>query len=248
MPSAIKSLAKEAGANEFLIAGNGAFIYDIQNEEILYNNYIEKQKILEIIKNCEENSIFYNIYTPDMIITKGINYNISYYNNENRKNSSDEKININVTEDIYNYVQNYEKNDFLKITICDSDKIIFSGIINKLKKIKNIDVLNISHMSRKTLKLGTKEKEITYFYTEITNKNVNKWTALKYLIDKLNIKLEETIGIGDNINDKELIENTGLGIAVENSCPEIKQIAKIIVSDNNSNGVAEAINKYIVEI
>jgi len=241
----MKAIANEVGANEFLVAGNGSFIYDIQNEEVIYNNYIEKQKLLEIIKICEENSIFYNIYTPDMILTKSINYNISFYNNENRRNSPDRKININVTEDVYSYVQNYRKNDFLKITICDSDKIIFYGIMNKLKKIKGIDVLDISHMSRKTIKLGTKEAEIAYFYTEITNKDINKWTALKYLIELLGIRQEETIGIGDNINDKELIENAGIGIAMENSCPEIKEVAKYVASDNNLNGVAEAINKYI---
>lgn len=245
MPAAIKSIAGEIGANEFLIAGNGAFIYDIQKEEILYSDYIEKEKILKMIKIFEENSIFYNIYTPDMIITKEINYNISYYHNENMKISNNEKININVTEDIYNYVQNYEKNDFLKITICDNDKVIFYGIKNKLKEIKDIDVLDVSHMSRKIIKQGTKEEEIAYFYTEITNKDVNKWTALKYLIDKLNIAQSETIGIGDNINDKELIENTGMGIAMGNSSPEMKKMAKDVVRDNNSNGIAEAINKYI---
>jgi len=248
MPQAIKAIAKEAGADEFLIAGNGSFIYDMQKNEILYNNYIEKQKVLDLIKLCEENSIFYNVYTTDMIITKTINYNVSYYNNENRRISQDEKISINITSDIYDYVKNYQKNDFLKITICDSTRSVFDGIMKKLKKIKGIDVLDIAHMSRKTIKLGTKAEEITYYYTEIANKDVNKWTALKYLIDKLGISQEETIGIGDNINDKELIENTGVGIAMENSCPEIKQVAKSIVSDNNLHGVAEAINKYINDV
>jgi len=247
MPTAIKAIAEEIGANEFLIAGNGSFIYDMQNDETVYNNYMEKQKVLDIVKLCEENTIFYNLYTTNMIITKAINYNVAYYNNENRRIPTGEKISINITSNIYEYVKNYQKSDFLKITICDSDKSVFSGIMNKLKKIKDIDVLDISHMSRKAIKLGTKAEEITYYYTEIANKDVNKWTALKYLIDKLSILPEETIGIGDNINDKELIENTGLGIAMENSCPEIKEIAKGIVSDNDSNGVSEAINRYINE-
>lgn len=247
MVGAIKTISNEiVGANEFLIAGNGSFVYDIQNEEIICSDYIKKQKILEIIKVCEENSIFYSIYTADMIITKSLNFNCAYYNNENKKNSPDKKININITENIYDYVKNYEKDDFLKMTICDNDKIIFSGIMNKLKKIKDIDVLDVGHISRKIIKTGTKEEEISYFYTEITNKNVNKWKALEQLIDRLNITKEETIGIGDNINDRELLLNSGLGIAMGNSCPEIKAIAKEVVKDNNSSGVAEAIRKYIL--
>jgi len=236
------------GANEFLIAGNGAFVYDMQKKEIIYKNYIERQKILKIIKICEENNIFYTIYTPDAVITKTLAYNSLFYNNENKKNALDKKININITEDIYNYIQDYKKGDFLKITICDNDKYIFAGIMNKLRKIRNVDVLDVGHMSRKLIKSGTEEIEIAYFYTEITNKNVNKWTALNNLIKILGISKEEVIGIGDNINDKELIEESGMGIAVGNSCPDIKQIAKDIVSDNNNSGVAEAIKKYITNV
>ena len=37
--------------------------YDIKKDEIIYENVLKKQKALEIIKICEENSIFYNVYT-----------------------------------------------------------------------------------------------------------------------------------------------------------------------------------------
>ena len=49
----IKTIAKEIGSEKYFIAGNGALIYDIQNEEILYENYLKKEKVLEIIKICE---------------------------------------------------------------------------------------------------------------------------------------------------------------------------------------------------
>lgn len=153
---------------------------------------------------------------------------------------------MNITEDIYSYIESYESNDFLKITICDSDKMIFSRIVNKLKSTKDVDVLEVEHMSKKIIKSGTEELGISYFYTEITNKNVNKWTAIEYLIEKLNIKKEEVMAIGDNINDIEMIKNAGMGIAMGNSAPQVKDIADFITSDNDSNGVAEAINKYII--
>ena len=117
--------------------------------------------------------------------------------------------------------------------------------MNELKKIKEIEVLDVSHMSRKTIKNGTENIEIGYYYTEITNKNVNKWIALEYLIKKLNIKKEEVMTIGDNINDKEMIINAGLGVVMGNSAPYIKEIGDIIVKNNNEDGVAEAIEKYV---
>jgi len=116
--------------------------------------------------------------------------------------------------------------------------------MKKLRQIKNIDVLEVAHLSRKLIKEGTRIVPIEYFYTEITNKNVNKWNAIAFLIEQLGIRKEEVMAIGDNVNDIEMIKNAGLGIAVNNSAPYIKEIADVIVLDNNSNGVAEAINRY----
>lgn len=68
---------------------------------------------------------------------------------------------------------------------------------------------------------------------------------MEHLIKELNIKTEETIAIGDNVNDIQMIKNVGLGIAMDNSADYIKQYADYITTDNNLDGVAEAINKYI---
>ena len=245
MPKAILPIANEINSNKYLISGNGASIYDIQKDKIIYNNYMSKKKILEIMDICEKNSMFYNIYTNNSILTKSLNYNILFYHNENKKNPEEKRININVIDDMYNYINNYEEQDLLKITICDSDRMIFNSIINKLKTIKNIDVLEVEHMSKKIIKHGTDEFGISYYYTEITNQNVNKWSAIEELMKILKITRDEVIAIGDNINDKEMIANAGIGIVTGNSSPEMKEIADSIVSSNDENGVAEAIEKYI---
>lgn len=245
MPKAMLGVANEINANEYIISGNGASILDIKNDKIIYNNYIKKEKILEIIKLCEENSIFYNVYTNNFIITKSFDYNILFYHNENKKNLEEKKIKINVMEDIYSYIKNYEGEDFLKIIICDGNKLIFKSIMNKLKTIKEVDILEVSHMSKKIIQHGSQEKEIAYYYTEITNENVNKWTAIQELINMLNIKPEEVIAIGDNINDEQMIKNAKIGVAMGNSNPYIKNIADEITKDNNLSGVAEIINKLL---
>lgn len=245
MPKAMLAIASETNADNYLICGNGAMIYDVNKEKIIYNNYLPKKKLLEIIRKCEENSIYYNVYTNDVIVTKSLNYNLLYYHNENLKNPEEKRIKMYITEDIYSYVENYMGNDFLKITICDSDELIFKSIINKLKLIKQVDILEVSHMSKKMIKHGSEEVEIAYFYTEITNENANKWTAIEKLIENLNIRREEVVAIGDNINDEQMIRNAGLGIAMGNASPYIKKIANKVVTDNNSSGVAEAIKSVL---
>lgn len=239
--NSVKNIANDIGNNKYIICGNGSLIYDLQKEEIIYNKFIEKKKALQIIKICEQNSIYYNVYTENMVIAKTLNNNVLFYHQENANKSESKKTKINLVENIYEYVENLENENILKFTISDSSSIIFNSIIKKLRDIKNIDVLDVAHMSRKIIKSGTEEVSINYYYTEITNKDVDKWNTIDWLAKELNIKKEEIMTIGDNINDKLMIENAGLGVAMGNSSPYIKEIADKVVASNNEDGVAEAI-------
>ena len=239
--NSVKNISSDLGQNKYIICGNGSLIYDLQKEEIIYDKFIEKNKVLQIISICEKNSIYYNIYTESMVIAKTLENNVLFYHQENANKPENKKTKINLVGDIYNYVMNLNNENILKITISDKNSIIFNSIIKKLRNIKNIDVLDVAHMSRKIIKSGTEEVSLEYYYTEITNENVDKWNAIKWLAEKLEVKNEEIMVIGDNVNDKMMIENAGLGVAMGNSAPYIKEIADKIVSSNNENGVAQAI-------
>ena len=240
----IKTIAKEIGTENYFIAGNGALIYDIKKDEIIYEKFMNKQKVLEIIKICEENSIAYNIYTEKTIIAKGLKYNVLYYYKENLKKEENKKTNITIVEDVYEYIKNLENEKFLKITVCDETKSVFNSIIRKLRTVEDIDVLDVLHMSRKMIKQGTEDVPIEYYYTEISLKDVDKWNAIEYLSNKMNISKDEIRAIGDNINDKKMIENAKVGIAMGQSTPVITKIADFVTLNNNEDGVAKALEKY----
>ena len=240
----IQTIAKEIGSNNYFIAGNGALIYDIKNEQVIYEKYMSKQKVLEIIKLCEENSIAYNVYTEKTILATSLKYNVLYYQKENLKKEEKKQTSINIVKDMHNYIENSEEEKILKISICDDSKSIFNSILRKLKNVEGIEVLDVSHMSRKMIKQGTEDIPIEYYYTEISLKEVDKWNAIEYLIEKLNIQKEEVIAIGDNINDKKMIENAGLGVVMEGSTPVVTNIADYITTSNNEEGVAKALEKF----
>ena len=247
MIDSIKTIAKEIGGQKYLIAGNGSIVYDIENSQILYKNFLSKEKVLDVIKICEENSIFYNIYTQSEVLTPSLKYNVLYYNKENANKEEKDRTKINIVDNMYEYIKNSEKEDFLKITICDEDRTIFNSIIRKVKQIKDIDVLDIEHMSRKNITNGTETVEISYSYTEVSAQNVDKWEAIKYISERENILSEEIIAIGDNINDKKMIENAGLGIAMKGSTPNITEIANIVTEENNNaDGVAKVLKEILI--
>ncbi len=243
-PSTMQKISRELGIENYLIAGNGASVYDIKAQKNIYENFIDTNKALKIIKMCKENSIFFNLYTDKGIITESLNFNVKVFNNENNHKASEKQTNIEIVKDIYEYAQNNPLN-ILKIIICDDSKIIFNNISQKLKQIKGIEVLDVAHMSRKIIRVGTEEVEIEYYYTEVSSKDVDKWNAIEYLINTLQIKKEEVMAIGDNINDKKMVQNSAVGVAMGKSALAIKNIGDFITEDNNSNGVEKAIYQYI---
>ena len=242
----IKTIAEELGIKGYFIAGNGALVYDLQKNEMIYENYIKKEKVLEIIKICEENSIAYNVYTDKVILTTNLKFNVLYYYKENLKKEENKQTNISIVENMYEYVEKMKDEKFLKITICDQNSTIFHSIIKKVKEISDIEVLDISHMSRKIIKQGTEEIQVEYFYTEISASNVDKWEAIEFLRKRMGLAKEEIMTIGDNINDKKMIENAGMGIAMKSSTMEILKIARDITETNDNDGVAIALEKYVL--
>ena len=241
----VKTISKEIGSENYFISGNGSIIYDIKKDEIIYENVLKKQKALEIIKICEENSIFYNVYTEKEIIAKNLQYNVLYYHKENLTKSEEDKTHVNIVEDIYDYIEKTDSK-VLKVMICDKHQTIFNAIMRKLKEVDDIEVLEVSHMSRKIIRQGTEEIPIEYFYTEISAKNVDKWTALEFLKEKLQISSDEIVAIGDNVNDKKMIEKSGYGIAMGQSAPQIKEIADYVTDSNVDDGVANALDKLLL--
>lgn len=241
----IYGIADEIGAKKYIIAGNGAVIYDINKQDIIYEKSLSKLKALNIIKICEENSITYSVYTDKTIVADSLKYNILYYYKENIKKEENKKTKIKIVENISEYVKNMQNEKVIKICVCDKNELIFKSILKKIKQLDDIEILDVSHMSRKLIKNGTEDIPIEYFYTEISEKNVDKWCAIQYLAKILDIKENEIIAIGDNINDLKMIQNAGLGIAMKGCSPRIANIANYITEfDNNNDGVAIAIEKF----
>lgn len=83
------------------------------------------------------------------------------------------------------------------------------------------------------------------FFLEVTKKNVDKGTSLKKLTEYLNIPISESIAVGDSFNDLPMLKTAGLGVCVENSCDEIKNICGFITKSNNDGALSYLIEKFI---
>ena len=83
------------------------------------------------------------------------------------------------------------------------------------------------------------------FFLEFLNKASSKGTGVKALTEYLHIKQEEVICIGDAGNDLDMIQFAGLGVAMGNAFDEVKEAADYITKNNDEDGVAHVIEKFI---
>lgn len=101
---------------------------------------------------------------------------------------------------------------------------------------------NLSHISL----YKTHHKQPNKFGISITHTNATKLHGIEIIMQKLGLKKEEIIGVGDSYNDFPLLMASGLKVAMGNAVEELKAIADYIAHPVTEDGVAEVINKFVL--
>lgn len=83
------------------------------------------------------------------------------------------------------------------------------------------------------------------YFIDVTHLEATKGKGLESLAEKLHIKRDEIIAVGDGMNDIEMIDYAGLGVAVANASKELKDRADYITKEEREKGVLEVVKKFI---
>jgi Cof subfamily protein (haloacid dehalogenase superfamily) len=75
----------------------------------------------------------------------------------------------------------------------------------------------------------------------------SKWQALLTYGRVRGIAPAEMVAIGDGLNDIPMVSGAGLGVAMGQSGPELLAAADVVVADNDHDGVAEAIARFVLD-
>ena len=129
-------------------------------------------------------------------------------------------------DDVYETLRG--KNGVQKMQIYTLDKILRENLLKSLP-----------HVFPKLLFTSSVPNNI-----EINDPKANKGNGLKFLAEYLSIPIESTLAFGDGLNDMSMIESAGVGAAMSNGIPELKEIADYIAPGNNENGVAEGVKRF----
>lgn len=85
------------------------------------------------------------------------------------------------------------------------------------------------------------------FLLETVHAECSKASALTHLAAQYGIGMHEVMAIGDERNDIQMIAAVGLGVAMGNAVPAVRERAKAVVASNAADGVAEAIQRFVLE-
>jgi hypothetical protein len=79
---------------------------------------------------------------------------------------------------------------------------------------------------------------------EVHPAGVSKGTALREVANILNIPMQAILAFGDGNNDLEMLRYAGIGVALENATPELKNAANYVVPSNNEEGPARFLRDF----
>ena len=83
-----------------------------------------------------------------------------------------------------------------------------------------------------------------YWFLEAIHREASKVDALRTVAHAWGLTLADVMAIGDNLNDKDMLEAVGHGVAMDNAPHEVKAVATHVTASNDHEGVALAINGF----
>lgn len=219
------------GIDTPVIASNGAYIKNKYEDDPMLECPIPKDMLIDIYKIIKKhdlivNSNSWNTFIRDAEIPEG-----HAYKTMNKDLPEGKKVNFIVNEDFISAINEFEGNLLKVIIVEDENKEKLWRAKEELQSIYN-DKLHI-------VSSGTNNFEIMIG-------NVSKGNAVAYLADSLHIPSEEIMCIGDSENDISMLKFAGLGVAMGNGLQMVKDVADFVTDTNDNDGVAKAIEKFVL--
>lgn len=226
--------AKLLGVSTPIIASNGAIIREAvfnnpeDTERTIFRDTLDGKTLKEMIRISHKYGLVSHFFTEDTIYAEKL-VNLSLrYTEWNKYLGQEDQVQVKIVDDIEKALLK-EKVGILKAVVVDSDSEKLQGL---RKDIYATGLVTVSQSMKDNL--------------EVMKKGVTKGNAVRILADMYKIGREEIIAIGDNENDISMIEYAGLGIAMGNAEEMLKSAADYITGDYMADGVAEAIERFIL--
>lgn len=222
-------IASESGKSfdGYIISHNGAVIYEFKNKKIVQNiAFTDKQaqKIMYLARKCGLESEFMTLAQEwaDITFSKRREKDKMYSNmsikrikngkkywHKFKAQDKDKDFSFLTPNEMRYYAR---KKKLYIISISGKEELLIDKFKKELEKL-NLKIQISDLCDREDASGEIKDLK----YIDIMVQGVTKWAAIEHLQEILGISSEQTITFGDGGNDQEMIENAGIGVAMQNS-------------------------------
>jgi Cof subfamily protein (haloacid dehalogenase superfamily) len=229
--TSVKKLASRYGfleAGFYLVSFNGGLIYDCESQEAILTRYIPVEEVKAIMDAAHACGMHAHTYSGDLVVSE--------YETEQLKTYCHlMQMDYVVVKDIREYY-----GQFINVVIKPPIKV------NIITPFDHSSLESFRAEMRKT----TAGKLFDVFskpeMLEFSHIKSNKGDAVRFMADFYKVPMADTIAVGDEENDCPMIEAAGVGVAMANASPVVRNVADYVTErDNNHSGIAEVIEKFV---
>ena len=206
----------------FILSYNGGQIISATNGEVLFERRISPEMLPYLEKKARKNGFAILTYNENRVVTN-------------------DATDLHVINEAYiNGMEVDEHEEFsiavdyppCKVVLVSDDEDALTGLEAHWKR-RLSGVLDVFRTES--------------FFLEVVACGIDKGNALAAIADRIGVKAEEIMAIGNGVADVSMLQTAGLGIAMGNAPDSVKRCADFVTLSNDEDGVAEAVERAILE-
>ncbi len=217
-PSA-KPFVERLGADSPAILYNGGLVYDFAQDEIWLRRPLALEQARDVLRILRRHpSVQPHLYVDDRVYVPVMNEITETYQGK-------DGLRAEPVGDLADWLDR----DPMKILII-GERPALEAVVGDIHLLP----YPVNHVFSETI------------YLEILPPGVDKGTALQAVAARLELRREEIVAVGDNLNDLAMIEYAGLGVAMANAPEALRARADFVAPSNNDHGLQEVIERFIL--
>jgi hydroxymethylpyrimidine pyrophosphatase-like HAD family hydrolase len=232
----VGTFSRKCYASPYLIASNGAVVRNFESGTDIFNRELNMDIAVKIIERAKEERLYHMLVTDGNIVVEERKFGMEPNN----------RAEIILVDSVLEYLIK-NNSPVSKIGILDQDVSKLKRLREELVTLPNTSVLPVDICPIPESFWKPAPGEASAHGVDIMATNVTKKEGIIKLCEHLGIDVNDTIGIGDGLNDLDMFEVVGYRVAMGNAEPEIKSLADEITVSNNASGVGKILKKLFLD-
>ncbi|MCW3790193.1 Cof-type HAD-IIB family hydrolase [Paenibacillus sp. LS1] len=240
-PASVWLHAREVSMNFPLVALNGAVTVDPLTGQLLDGVALKIEDLLFMLDIIEQEGVYIHFYGYNVLYVQeinDINRNWAVNNKVNRPElDSPEELDAKQAD----FIRFVEVGQDFRTFVSQMPDMLFKAAVictDQDSREKLFRILDESGVFR-----CTRTGSLRF---DVNSVGVSKRGALERLCHEHHIERAQVAAVGDYDNDLDMLQWAGLGIAMGNAEPHVKEIANVVTGSNTEDGVAQAIHTYLL--